>query len=119
MEVDDVGDKLRVGLRLVESAHDAEPDPDIVFLHEAGNDRVEGTLARRQAVGMALLEREERSAVVQREAPSLRDEPAPESCVDALNQGDDHAVPVDGGKVDGVVSAGAREAAEYGRLHLR
>src|SRR3954451_24045176 len=45
--VDDVGDELRVGLCLVETAHDAEADVDAVLLHEGRDDGVEGAFAGR------------------------------------------------------------------------
>ena len=51
--VDDVRDELRVRLRLVPAAHDAEPDLHVVLLHERRDDRVQRPLARRQRVGLA------------------------------------------------------------------
>ena len=49
--VDDVGDELRVRLRLVEAAHDPEPDPHVALLHEPRDDRVQRPLARREPFG--------------------------------------------------------------------
>ena len=49
-EVGDVGHELRVCLCLIEAAHDAEADADVVLPHEAGNDGVEGTLVGRNLV---------------------------------------------------------------------
>ena len=48
-----VGDKLRVRLRLVQAAHDAEADVDVVLLHEGRNDGVERALARRERIRTA------------------------------------------------------------------
>ena len=64
-EVGDVGDELRVRLRLVEPAHDAEPDLHVAFRHEGRNDRVERPLSRRHLIGMPVFEREQRAAVVE------------------------------------------------------
>ena len=47
-----------------------KPMRDVAALHEAGNDRVQRPLARRERVRVAVLEREQRAAVVQREAAS-------------------------------------------------
>ncbi len=49
--IDDVGDELRVRLRLVPAAHDAEADAHIALLHEAGDDGVQRTLVPGQHVG--------------------------------------------------------------------
>ena len=43
-EIDDIGYKLRVGLRLVPTTHDAEADVHIALFHECWNDGVERTL---------------------------------------------------------------------------
>ena len=51
-EVGDVGHELRVRLRLVEAAHDAEPDPHVALFHERRDDRVQRALARREHVRM-------------------------------------------------------------------
>ena len=48
------GDELRVRLRLVEAAHDAEADLDVALLHERRDDRVQRPLARREHVRMAV-----------------------------------------------------------------
>ena len=72
--VGDVGDELRVRLRLVEAAHDAEADLHVALLHERRDDRVQRPLARRERVRVAVFEREQRAAVVQHEAGARRDE---------------------------------------------
>src|SRR6266478_7240651 len=65
-----VGDKLRVGQRLVWTTHDAKADVQVALLHKSWNDRVKWPLARLQRVGMAGIEHEQRSPVLQREAHS-------------------------------------------------
>src|SRR5579863_1707034 len=44
--VDDVGDELGVGERLVGAAHDAESDVVVAVFHEGGNDGVEWAFMR-------------------------------------------------------------------------
>ncbi len=44
VEVDDVRYELRVRLRLIPSAHNAEGDSNLIFLHECGDDGVQRTL---------------------------------------------------------------------------
>src|SRR5205814_405305 len=46
-EVDDIADELGVGLGLIESAHDPEPDLHATFFHEGRDDRVKRPFARR------------------------------------------------------------------------
>ena len=73
-------------LRLVEAAHDAERDPLIALLHEAGNDRVQRTRARPQRIRLSRLQREAACAILQHEARSLRHQPAAERSGIALDQ---------------------------------
>src|SRR5262245_60694668 len=47
IEIRDIGDELRMRLRLIESSHDSKADPHAILFHEARNDGVEGTLAGR------------------------------------------------------------------------
>ena len=56
--VHDVGNELRVRLRLVQAAHDSEAHVHVALFHEGRDDGVEGPLARRQRVGMAGRHRE-------------------------------------------------------------
>src|SRR5262245_45636296 len=49
-EVGDIRHKLRVRLRLIEAAHDAESNADTILFHERGNDRMQRTLSRRECV---------------------------------------------------------------------
>ena len=93
--VDDAGDELGVRLRLVEPAHDAEPDLHVALLHETRNDGVQRALARRQHVRMSAFEREERPAVLQHEAGIRRHDAAAERRVQTLDQRDDVSLLVD------------------------
>src|SRR5579884_2552442 len=73
-EVHDVGNELRVRLRLIEAAHDAEGDARFALLHEGGDDRVQRALVAGHDVGRAGLEIEEGAAVLQRKAGAVGDE---------------------------------------------
>ncbi len=116
--VGDVGHELSMGLRLIESTHDAKSDPDIILLHEGWNDRVERALARRQAVRVSFLQCEQGPPVVQRKSRPRRHQAAAKPLVDALDQRNDRAGPVDDGQVNRVVSRRVREAAEHRRLNV-
>jgi len=50
LEIDHVGDELRVGLRLVPTAHDPERDPRVALLRKGRDDRVQGTLVPGQQI---------------------------------------------------------------------
>ena len=73
---------------------------------EAGDDRLEGTLARGVDVGVAVLEGEELAAVLEHEAESVGDETGAEAAEVGLDLGDHHAVFVGDGEVGGVAVAG-------------
>src|SRR5207247_1328973 len=81
--VDDVRDELGMGLRLIEPAHDAEPDPDVAFLQERGNDRVQRPLPRSDGVRMVLVQRKKPAPVVQGEAAAMWHEATSEVVVEA------------------------------------
>src|SRR5208337_2948647 len=66
LEIHEIRDELRVRLRLVPAAHDAERHAKIALLRKPRDDGVAGTLAAGQRVGRAGVQREERSAIVQR-----------------------------------------------------
>ena len=116
IEVGDVRDELRVRLRLIPRAHDPEPDAHAVLLHEPGNDRVERPLSRREHVRVIGVEREQRAAVLKHEAAFPGTDAAAESVVRALDERDDVAVPVDGGKIDRIAAVRGRDAFERRRL---
>ena len=50
-EIDDIGDELRVGLRLIPAAHDSEGDAHIAVLGESRNDGMEWTFMAAQSIG--------------------------------------------------------------------
>ena len=80
-EVDDVGDDLRVGLRLVVAAHHAECHPRRAVLREhRRHERVQRPLVRADLVGVAGLQREAGAAILQRDAGLARDECLRRSC---------------------------------------
>src|SRR3954470_14971908 len=85
--IDEVGDDLQMALGLHVSPHDAErPEQRAIAQQQDRDDRVVRALARREPVGMAVLEREAVPAVVQRDARPGRDHERPERVVDALDQ---------------------------------
>jgi hypothetical protein len=45
-KIHDVGNKLRVGLRLIPAAHNAKADVNVALLHEGGDDGMERTAQR-------------------------------------------------------------------------
>src|SRR5207253_10686817 len=116
--VDHVDHELRMRLRLVPASHDAESDLHLALLEEPGDDGVQRTLARRERVGQARLEREQGSAVVQHEPFVLGDQPRAESRVVALDERDDVAVAVHYRQVDRVASPGIGDRGELGGLDL-
>src|SRR5208337_1703975 len=75
LEIHEIRDELRVRLRLVPAAHDAERHAKIALLRKPRDDGVAGTLAAGQRVGRAGVQREERSAIVQRKARFRCDNP--------------------------------------------
>ena len=64
-EVDNIGDKLRVGLRLIESAHNSESDARVALAHERGNNRVQRPLVPGERVGRFRVEIEQAAAILQ------------------------------------------------------
>src|SRR5258705_470319 len=114
--IDDVGDELGVGLCLIPGAHDAEADTKVALLHEPRDDRVQRTLARCQHVRVVFVEREERAAILQREAGASRHQPAAEPLVDALNERHDVAVAIDCGKIDRVAAVARGDRIDRDRL---
>jgi hypothetical protein len=91
-EIDDVGNELRVRLRLVKAAHDSERDPFLSVGHETRNDRMQRPLVTGELIGGVGVDAEEPSAIVENETGSIRHEARPELRIVALNEG--HHVPV-------------------------
>ena len=68
-KVDQVADHLRMALGLHVTPHQAEAQPGLAVLgDETGDDRVKRSLAGLEPVEMVRVEREERTAVLEREA---------------------------------------------------
>src|SRR6185312_2259855 len=63
-EVNNVGNELRLGLRLVPAAHDAEADMNVALLHKGRNDGVERALVSGKGIGQARREFEACAAAI-------------------------------------------------------
>ena len=102
-EVHQVGDHLRVRLRLVVAAHDAEgcPRPP-VFQDHRGHQRVQRPLVRPDLIGMSGREDEPRPAVVQRDARVAGDEARAEGGEQRLDEGHHVAVSIGDRQIDSV-----------------
>ena len=109
-EVDDVGDDLRVGLRLVVAAHHAERHHRAPVLREhRRHQRVQRPLVRADLVRMTRLQRESRAAVVQRDAGVAGHEAGAEAAEERLDERDHVAVAVRRRQVDRVAAIDAGE----------
>ena len=93
--VHQVRNELRVRLRLVVAAHDAEADVDVVLLHEGRDDGVQRPFARRKRVGMRRIQFEQRAAILQVEPVFVHHYARSEAQVHALDQRRDVAVAID------------------------
>src|SRR5690349_11690575 len=83
--IDDIGNELRMGERLIGSAHNAKPDMRIAALHESRNDGVKRPFAARKYVWMVWLECETEAAILKNEAHSVNRHPGAERRRYALN----------------------------------
>ncbi len=111
--VDHGGDDLNLTLGLHVPAHDAEGQPGLsVTGREARDDGVEGPLARRIDIGVAVLKGEELAAVLEHEAQAIRDEARSHAAEVGLDEGDHQAVLVRGAKIGGVAVAGRLSGAD-------
>ena len=110
-KIDHVRNKLRVGLGLIESAHDAKRDALVAVGHEAGNDGVQRALVPGQGIGRLRIEFEESAAILQREAGAVGHQARAKFGIVALNQGDHVAVSVDHGEIGGVACGRERRLA--------
>src|SRR5712691_8530463 len=84
-EVHYIGDKLRVGLRLIPPTHDAEGDAHIALLHHGRDDGVERPLAGLQCIRGCRIEGEECAAILQGKTRSRRDQSRPKILKVALD----------------------------------
>src|SRR2546421_12360715 len=71
-EIDDIGNKLRMSLSLVEARHNAEANSFVILLHHGRNDGVQRTLMSCKRVRLARLHVETAAAIMQYEAGVLR-----------------------------------------------
>ena len=102
-EINNIDQHLHMALGLHAAAHQAEAhDRLAVFHHEGGDDGVEGPLARRVNIGVALVEREQGAAILENKAQPVGHQPRAHAAIIGLDQGDHHAVLVGHGQVDGI-----------------
>ena len=100
--VEHPGDDLKVSLGLHLPTHHAEgSDRDAVAGEEGGDDRVAGPLAGGGLVGVALIEHEAGSPVLQRDPVGGHDHAATEAHVVGLDEADHHAAGIGRAEVDG------------------
>ena len=109
--VSQIRNKLRVRQRLIRPAHNPKTNVQIVFLHNARNNRVKRALARRERIRRRLVEAETRAAVVQMKAQAIHHHPRRPSPRNALNPGSNVALLIHHRKV--------RRIARGGRLPRR
>src|SRR5580693_6761529 len=86
-EIHDVGNELRMRLRLIEAAHDSERNPFLPVAHETRNDRMQRPLVTGELIGRIWVKSEKTSAILQRETGPIRHQARPEPGIIALNQG--------------------------------
>src|SRR5436309_2847876 len=84
--IDDVGNKLRLGHRLIPPAHDAEPDMKVPLLHESRNDRMERPLVGSKCVRAARSQRESSGTILQNNAVFAHCHSRTECAGEALDQ---------------------------------
>ena len=79
---------------LVGSAHDAESNVLIAFLHEGGNDGMEWAFPWSEDIGRSGIEREQRTAILQDKPHSANRNSRTKRFIVALYQGNDIAFPI-------------------------
>ncbi len=114
--IDDVADELRVRLRLIPAAHDAEGDSHLVLRHEAWNDRVERPLARLERVRVGRVDAEETTAALKHEPRALRNQARSPVREVALDERHDVAVAIDDAQVRRVAAFGRQRARDGLRI---
>src|SRR6266852_4093949 len=109
-EVYDIGDKLRVGLRLIPPTHNAEGDAHIPLLHHGRDDGVEWPLAGLQCIRGCRIEGEEGTAILQGKTRSRSDQSRPEILKVALDERHHVSFAVHDAQIDGVAAGKIRLA---------
>ena len=112
MVIDHIGDKLRVGQRLIHAAHDAEANVLVAVLHEGGNDGVEGTLAAGECIGRLAIDGKEASAILKHEPHAQHRNIRSKRIIVALDKGKDITFAIDDGEIRGIASR------QGGRSHM-
>ena len=104
-EIDQVDHHLRMTLRLVVAAHDAERHPGLAVLHDEGGDqRVQRPLVRLDLIGMAGRQVEQGAAIVQQDPGVAGDDARSEIRKQRLNQRYEIPLAVGRGHVDRVAA---------------
>src|SRR5581483_2108578 len=114
-KIDDIGDKLRMRLGLVPTAHDAETDVDVVFLHKSWNDGVQRALVSGNGIGLAGHQIKTCATVLKREPRAWSNQASTVACIITLDKRDDVAVLIDGGKIDSRVAVSVQLRSEERR----
>ena len=104
-EIDEIHHDLRVALRLVVAAHDAERHPGPpVFHDERGDQRVQRALVRCDLIRMARREIEQAAAIVQEDPRIAGDDARPEIREQRLNERHEVSFAVGDGHVDRIAA---------------
>src|SRR2546421_586903 len=85
--IDDIRNELSVSLRLIPASHYPKRNPNVIFHHESGNDRVQRTLMASQKIWAAWVQAEEGAAILQSEASARCDNAGAERLIITLNVG--------------------------------
>src|ERR1035437_10898311 len=113
-----VCDKLGVCLCLVPPSHDAEPDVNLVLLHERRNNRVQRTLAPGQRIRQPRRQLKSRAAVLKGKTEPGSDHSRAVARVVTLDQRNDISVLVDCRKVDRRIAVSVEHLLDVGRNHF-
>src|SRR5690606_8473159 len=101
MAVDRVDDYLKVSLGLHKAAHDTEGTDGPPFPgQKAGDNRMVGSLARLQTIGMIGIQGKIATAIVQADACARNNQAGAEPHIVALDEGDHIPLAVRGGQID-------------------
>ena len=102
-EVDHIGDYLSMALRLHTAAHQTKAHQRFAVFHDKGrDDGVERAFPGCVDIGMAFLEGEQLTPVLQHETQTIRNKAGPHTPVIALNEADHHAVLIGDREINGV-----------------
>src|SRR5262249_18810436 len=100
----DVGNELRMRLRLVEAAHDSKCNPQIALRHESRNDGVQWPFAAGQHVRAARVESEKAATILEDEPCSRGHQTGAEGAVIALDVRNHVSLGIHRAQVSGIVA---------------